>query len=192
MAGFFLVPAATFAAGCVFLNLSGLRSEDEDEEGKAETRVTARRIGIISDTHGLLRQEVVEILKTCDCIFHAGDIGTEEILEQLHSMGKLFVVRGNGDAASWAEGLEESMKLRVGERCVFITHEEKDVPKDLGGIDVVIFGHSHKYFCETKEGILWLNPGGCGRKRFRLPVTMAVLELGQDGMRVKKYNLDKG
>ena len=123
----------------------------------------AKRIGIISDTHGLLRPEVISILKTCDCILHAGDVDRPEILDQLRYLGSLYVVRGNNDR-DWAEKLSVTLRFKIEGTEFFMTHNKKDVAWDLGTAQVVIFGHSHHYFEKMIDGRLWLNPGSCGRR----------------------------
>ena len=130
------------------------------------------KIGIISDTHGLLRTEVLDILQSCDCIFHAGDVDRPELLDTIRSLGALYVVRGNNDGY-WAQNLRRSLNFTVGNVKFFMVHDRKDVAWELGDTQVVIFGHSHQYFAKEIDGRLWLNPGSCGRSRFGGDVTMA-------------------
>ena len=132
------------------------------------------KIGIISDTHGLLRPEVAKLLKDCNYIFHAGDVDKPEILDALRPLGALYVVRGNNDGY-WAQNLQKSLNITVGNVRFFMTHDRKDVAWELGDTQVVIFGHSHQYFCKEIDGRLWLNPGSCGRSRFGGDVTMAIM-----------------
>lgn len=148
----------------------------------------AKRIGIISDTHGLLRPEVTEILKGCDCILHAGDVCRPEILDQLRCLGSVYVVRGNNDH-EWAANLSATLRFEIEGIRFFMTHNKKDVAWDLGETQVVIFGHSHHYFEETIDGRLWLNPGSCGRSRFGGEVTMAVMETDAGKWSVRKIVL---
>ena len=143
------------------------------------------KIGIISDTHGLLRPEVLEILKDCKYILHAGDVNKDEILDVLRSMGNLYVVRGNNDK-DWAENLRTSLSFTIGGVKCFMVHNKKDVAWELGDTQVVIFGHTHKYFEKMIDGRLWLNPGSCGYPRFGGAVTMAVMKM-EDG----KYHVEK-
>ena len=147
----------------------------------------AKRIGIISDTHGLLRPEVISILKTCDCILHAGDVDRPEILDQLRYLGSLYVVRGNNDR-DWAEKLSVTLRFKIEGTEFFMTHNKKDVAWDLGTAQVVIFGHSHHYFEKMIDGRLWLNPGSCGRSRFGGDVTMALMEIDNGNWNVRKIN----
>ena len=148
------------------------------------------KMGIISDTHGLLREEVKERLKDCAYIFHAGDVGRPEILDELRTMGFLYVVRGNNDGY-WAQNLRRSLNFSVGNVKFFMVHDRKDAAWELGDTQVVIFGHSHKYFCQEIDGRLWLNPGSCGRSRFGGEVTMAVMTVENGSWEVEKIVLQK-
>ena len=145
-----------------------------------------RKIGIISDTHGLLRKEVKDILKTCDCILHAGDVDRPEILDQLRVLGNIYVVRGNNDG-SWAEKISRTLRFEIAGVKFFMVHNKKELPSDLEDTDVVIFGHSHKYVQEHKNGRLWLNPGSCGKRRFDQEITFAVMTVRDGQYQVKKY-----
>lgn len=145
----------------------------------------AKRIGIISDTHGLLRSEVLNILKTCDCILHGGDINSPEILDQLRPLASIYAVRGNNDR-EWAEGLAKTLRFQIEGVEFFMTHNKKDVAWDLGNAQVVVFGHTHKYFQERIDGRLWLNPGSCGKRRFDQEITMAVLTAENGNFQVEK------
>lgn len=148
------------------------------------------KMGIISDTHGLLREEVKERLKDCAYIFHAGDVDRPEILDELRTMGFLYVVRGNNDGY-WAQNLRRSLNFSVGNVKFFMVHDRKDAAWELGDTQVVIFGHSHKYFCQEIDGRLWLNPGSCGRNRFGGEVTMAVMTVENGSWEVEKIVLQK-
>ena len=150
----------------------------------------AKKVGIISDTHGLLRKEVQNILKSCDCILHAGDIDKPEILDQLRLMGSVYVVRGNNDGY-WAEKLSKTLRFKIEDVEFFMTHNKKDVSWDLGSTQIVITGHTHKYAEEKRNGRLWLNPGSCGRSRFGGEVTMAVMEIDKEKYQVEKIVLEK-
>ena len=145
----------------------------------------AVKVGIISDTHGLLRPEVLEILKSCDCILHGGDINKPEILDALRPLASIYVVRGNNDK-DWAEGLAKTLTFSIEGVKFFMVHNKRDVAWDLKDAQVVVFGHSHKYFEREIDGRLWLNPGSCGRSRFGGEVTMAVMTI-ENG----KYNVEK-
>lgn len=145
----------------------------------------AKKIGIISDTHGLLRPEVLEILKTCDCIFHGGDINKPEILDELRPLASIYAVRGNNDK-EWAEGLAKSLRFTIEGVEFFMVHNKKEVAWNLGSVQVVVFGHTHKYFEKTIDDRLWLNPGSCGRRRFDQEITMAVMTVENGSYQVEK------
>lgn len=135
-----------------------------------------KRIGVLSDTHGKLRDEVVEILRGCDVILHAGDINTAKVMESLKEIAPLYIVRGNADK-EWAEGLPESLSEEICGLNVFMVHNKKHMLKEMGSYALAVYGHSHKYE-ERREGdCLFLNPGSCGPRRFSQPVTMAVVEV---------------
>lgn len=147
------------------------------------------KVGIISDTHDILRPQVKEILKTCDMIVHAGDLTRESILEELRLLGSVYVVHGNNDW-SLMNKLQRVLRFEIEGLHFLMTHEKWNVPTDLEGVDVVIFGHSHKYFEEKIGGRLWLNPGGCGRRRFAQELTMAVMYVENGRYYVEKVELD--
>ena len=151
------------------------------------------RIGIISDTHDLLRQEVIDVLHGCDHILHGGDISSQKILDRLAQIAPLKAVRGNNDK-EWAEYLPESLDINLGGLRIFMTHKKKDLPKDLSGYDLAVFGHSHQYSsawvgADGKKRTLLLNPGSCGPRRFHQPITMAVLTVDSDGWNVKRIDI---
>lgn len=189
---FLFVPFLTFAVGCLFISISGMRAaepEYEDEiEGEEDTVI--KRIGILSDTHGLLRPQVSEILRECDYIIHAGDLDTGEVLGELRKLASLYVVKGNNDKGLWVDSLEEVLRIKICGMRFLIIHDRKMLQSDPNDADVVIFGHSHKYYCEKEGNVLWLNPGSCGKRRFRLPVTMAVMEIGEHSFRIKQHILE--
>lgn len=144
------------------------------------------RAAVISDTHGLLRSEVMEIVETCDAVIHAGDIDNRGILDKLSLGRPIYAVRGNNDG-EWAAGMAKILRFRLEGVEFVMAHNKKDLPWDLTGVDIVIFGHTHKYLEEIREnGRLWLNPGGCGRRRFSQELTMAVLTLENGKWEVEK------
>ncbi|WP_293984112.1 metallophosphoesterase family protein [uncultured Clostridium sp.] len=147
------------------------------------------KIGVISDTHGLLRDEVIENLQGCDYIIHAGDIGSEEILDKLQGIAKTFAVRGNNDKEGYALKLPDFKEIKMDEVLIYVTHNKADIPKELREIDLIIYGHSHKYSEDNIDGIIYLNPGSCGRKRFSLPLSMAIVEVNLDNIEVKKIDI---
>ena len=134
---------------------------------------TVMKIGIISDTHGLLRPEVTKALEGCEAILHGGDITGPEIIERLESIAPVYVVRGNGDR-DWAEHIPLFLDFELAGLRVYMTHRKKDLPDDLSEYDLVVFGHSHKYE-ESRHGkTLLLNPGSCGPRRFHQAITMVI------------------
>jgi putative phosphoesterase len=134
-------------------------------------------IGVISDTHGLLRPEAVDFLKTCDAIIHAGDIGSEDILIKLKSIAPTYAVRGNIDWEPYAQNLPGDDVVQLNGKNIYIIHilDTLDLDPKAAGFDAVIFGHSHHAEIFRKEGVLYLNPGSAGYRRFTLPVSMAKI-----------------
>lgn len=137
----------------------------------------ARVVGVISDTHGLLRPEAVGALAGVELILHAGDVGGPEVLEALTKVAPVFAVRGNNDRGEWAEALPEWEVVEVGAVSVYVIHDlnEMDLSPSAAGFRVVVSGHSHKPAKEERRGVLYLNPGSAGPRRFRLPVSVARL-----------------
>jgi putative phosphoesterase len=128
-------------------------------------------IGLISDTHGLLRPEAVGALRSCELIVHAGDVGRPEILDELRAVAPVVVVRGNVDVGAWADRLPETAVTGN----IFVIHDVKQVKTVPAGCDIVVSGHSHKPGQQERVGILYINPGSAGPRRFRLPITVARL-----------------
>lgn len=135
------------------------------------------RIGLISDTHGLLRPEAVEFLRGCDHVVHGGDIGPPAILDALAAIAPLTAVRGNNDTAAWAQALPETACVVLAGVRLHVLHDLKRLALDpvAHGIDVVVAGHSHRPGIETRAGVLYVNPGSAGPRRFRLPVAAGEL-----------------
>lgn len=146
---------------------------------KKEWRYNMKKIGIISDTHGVLREEVLMHLEGCDVIIHGGDIGSLEIIDRLRQIAPLFVVRGNNDQEDWANEIPEIKRFEIEGIRFLLIHNRKEIKGKLAKeeVDIVIFGHSHKYYNEVEEDIRYFNPGSCGRKRFGLPLTMGILKI---------------
>lgn len=147
------------------------------------------KVGIISDTHGLLLEEVKHILQECDYILHGGDINKQVIIDVLESIAPLYIVRGNNDK-EWAEHLPNNLSFEIGSVRFYMVHDKKYVPKDLQDIDVIVFGHSHKYYEEEKDGILWLNPGSCGKRRFDQSISMAVMTIKMGAWKIEKIEFN--
>ena len=143
------------------------------------------KLAILSDTHGLLRPEVVEHLQTADAILHGGDINKQAIVDELRQYAPLYIVRGNNDWG-WAEDIPHDLTVTLDGVTFCMVHNRKELPLNLAGVDVVVFGHSHKYVEEEKEGILWLNPGSCGPRRFHQEITMMMAELTDGKIHVEK------
>lgn len=146
------------------------------------------KIAILSDTHGLLRPEVVEQLKNADAILHGGDINKQSIMDELRQYAPLYVVRGNNDK-EWAEEIPHDLTVTLEGVTFYMVHNKKEVPADLSGVDVVVFGHSHKYVEEEKDGVWWLNPGSCGPRRFHQEITMMMAEVTDGQIRVEKIDI---
>lgn len=149
------------------------------------------RIAVLSDTHGLLRPEIKEILKTCEVILHGGDINNPRILEELKELAPVYAVRGNNDKGEWAGALPQELEITLFGLRIYMIHNKKHRKEELGTTNVFLYGHSHKYEEKTEDGLLFLNPGSCGPRRFRQPVTMAVLEAEEKAgiRRVEKIDL---
>ena len=146
------------------------------------------KLAILSDTHGLLWREVVEHLKTADAILHGGDINKQAIVDELRQYAPLYIVRGNNDWG-WAEDIPHDLTVTLDGVTFCMVHNRKELPLNLAGVDVVVFGHSHKYVEEEKEGILWLNPGSCGPRRFHQEITMMMAELTDGKIHVEKITI---
>jgi hypothetical protein len=137
------------------------------------------RIGLISDTHGLLRDEAVAALDGCHHILHAGDIDTPEVLARLRRLAPVTAVRGNNDRGSWAKSIPAYEVVEFGAVSVYVRHDQSELDIDLAGacFRVMVFGHSHKPAVERREGILFVNPGSAGPRRFKLPISVGFLEI---------------
>lgn len=149
------------------------------------------RIGVISDTHGLLRPEAEQRLAGVDHILHAGDIGAPGILPRLADIAPLTAIRGNADTAVWAGGLPDETVVPLDGKLVLMVHDLKALAIDPAaeGIAVVVSGHSHRPAVERANGVLYVNPGSAGPRRFRLPVTLATLELDGNEPRAEIHQL---
>jgi uncharacterized protein len=149
------------------------------------------RIGIISDTHGLLRPEAERRLAGVDHIVHAGDIGRPEIVNTLRRIAPVTAIRGNVDSGEWAREYPDTELVRLAGRSIYVLHDLKTLDVDTRvSIDVIISGHSHVPKIERIGGILYLNPGSAGPRRFKLPITLATLEVTPDGLRPEIHYLE--
>lgn len=132
-------------------------------------------VGVISDTHGLLRPEAISALAGCDLIVHAGDVGDVSVLERLREIAPVTAVRGNVDKGGWASALPDTAVLEVGDALFFVIHdlEELELDPAAAGIHAVVSGHSHRPHVEVRHGVLFINPGSAGPRRFSLPIALA-------------------
>jgi len=146
------------------------------------------KIGIISDTHGLLRPEVIKTLEGVDAILHGGDIDRRSVLEELLKIAPVYAVRGNADK-DWAGDIPFVLDFELCGMKVCMAHKKKDLPEDLSSCDLAVYGHSHKYEAAEKDGTLFINSGSCGPRRFRQPITMAVLTLEKGKMEVTRIDI---
>ena len=146
------------------------------------------KLGILSDTHNLLRPEVLAALDGADAILHAGDISRPEILERLREIAPVHAVRGNADK-EWAEELPPMLDLSLDGLRICMTHKKKDLPQDLSAWDLVVVGHSHQYSETRHSKTLILNPGSCGPSRFHQPITMAIAEYAEGRLQVTRIDI---
>ena len=152
--------------------------------------MTEHLIGVISDTHGLLRPEALKALEGVELIIHAGDIGDPKILRRLERLAPVHAVRGNTDRGDWAAGLPQTRVVEVGGVHLYVLHELfcLDLDPAAAGLAAVIYGHSHRPHLEPKNGVLFLNPGSAGPRRFTLPVSLALLKI--DGNSLEPQLID--
>jgi putative phosphoesterase len=153
-------------------------------KSNATNQIEQKVIGLISDTHGLVRPQALVALDGVDLIIHSGDIGKPEVLQSLKTIAPLVAIKGNIDRDAWAKSLPDTKALKIGETRIYVIHNvnELDFSPAARGFDVVISGHSHKPGVATRDGVLFVNPGSAGPRRFKLPVALGKLRL--DGHRV--------
>jgi putative phosphoesterase len=149
-------------------------------------------VGLISDTHGLLRPEAMRALAGADLIIHAGDVGDPGILNALRAVAPVVAVRGNVDTGAWASALPATAVAEAGGTLIYVLHDlnELDLDPAAAGCDVVVSGHSHQPASSERGGVLFVNPGSAGRRRFKLPVTVARVDLGRKPWNVEFIELD--
>jgi uncharacterized protein len=158
----------------------------------ANSPLPARRIALVSDTHNLLRPELLAFVEGADAIVHAGDICDQAVLDTLAAIAPLTAVRGNNDRGAWADALPVQTTVDVGGARLAIVHELPDLRGDpaADGIAVVVSGHSHKPALDTRDGVIYVNPGSAGPRRFKLPISAAMLTIAKDGaLHVEHVNL---
>ena len=151
----------------------------------------ATKIGLISDTHGLLRDEAMRAFEGSDLIVHAGDVGKPEIIDALKSLAPVIAIRGNVDTQPWALALPATAVAELGHVLIYILHDlhQLNLNPATAGFHIVVFGHTHKPASEEKSGVLYLNPGSAGPRRFQLPVSIARLDLGQTPWNIEIVDL---
>jgi putative phosphoesterase len=149
-------------------------------------------VGVISDTHGLLRSQAIDALRGSDLIIHAGDVGRSELIDELRAIAPAFPVRGNVDTGNWAASLPATDIVEVGGLLLYVLHDisELDLDPATAGFAAVVFGHSHQPSIETRNGVLFLNPGSAGPRRFKLPVTVARVRVAGRELRPEIVPLD--
>ena len=151
-------------------------------------------VGLISDTHGLLRDQALAALAGSDLIIHAGDVGKPEILERLRTLAPVVAVKGNIDKGTWASALPETAVAEAGAALIYVLHDvhELDLDPVAAGFHIVVSGHSHKPSHSERAGVVYVNPGSAGPRRFRLPITVAKIDLRHAPWRVDFTNLNSG
>ena len=145
------------------------------------------RIGIISDTHGLLREEVKELLRGCDAIFHAGDVCELYILQELEEIAPVYAARGNNDW-SLMNSLPWKNIFELEGKKIMITHIKEGITEDWSQYDLIVYGHTHRYALDKKGDTIWINPGSCGPCVYR-PITLALAELDEQGFHIEKCEI---
>ena len=150
-----------------------------------------QRVGLISDTHRLLRPEALAFLRGSDFIVHAGDIGDAAVLDELRRLAPLTAVRGNNDKGTWARSIAEAEVLEVGEVLIYVLHDlsELDLDPVAAGFRVVVSGHSHTPRIEERDGVLYVNPGSSGPRRFKLPIAVAELHVAGSSVKAEIVEL---
>lgn len=149
-------------------------------------------IGVISDTHSLLRPEAVKLLQGSELIIHAGDIGSIEVIDQLNAIAPVTAVRGNIDKSPFGDRFAEYEVLKVNGKYVFVLHDLKELDLDpvAAGFDVIVSGHTHVPQLEDNQGVLYLNPGSAGPRRFSLPIALARLDISDSGIEAKIMEIE--
>ncbi len=146
------------------------------------TTAKSIRIGLISDTHGLVREEAITALAGCRHIIHAGDIDTPDVLAKLRRLAPVTAVRGNNDRGSWAQAIRAFEVIEFGAVSVYVRHDQSELDVDplAAGFQVMVFGHSHRPVVESRDGVLLVNPGSAGPRRFKFPVAVGELLISGD------------
>ncbi len=147
-----------------------------------------QKIAILSDTHNVMRQEILDAIKGCDAILHAGDICDESIMDQLRALAPVYAVRGNNDFG-WSSSLSRVLHFQIGQLRFVMAHEERHIPYPLTDVDIVIYGHTHRYTEDWENGIYWLNPGSAGWARYNNELSYAIMTIEGRKFTVEKYVL---
>lgn len=150
------------------------------------------RLGVISDTHGLLRPQAIEALRGCAALVHAGDIGSPDVLKQLSALGPVTAVRGNNDCDAWSRHVPEEVTFDIDEVRIHLLHDVKLLSIDpaFESVKVVIAGHSHSPLIDWRDGVLYFNPGSAGPRRFKLPIAVGILEIRRGDVQPRIVELD--
>jgi putative phosphoesterase len=157
---------------------------------RRKVTLASGKIGLISDTHGLMRSEALAALRGCDLIIHAGDIGKPEVLEALRKIAPVAAIRGNNDRGPWASKLPDVLELRSGEVTIGVIHNVHDLEYGCGRFQAVISGHSHKPSVVRRQQVLFINPGSAGPRRFKLPISVGRLQVENGRLEAKLISLD--
>jgi putative phosphoesterase len=152
-------------------------------------KTVPRRVGLISDTHGLLRPEALEFLRGAEHIIHAGDIGNPEILEELGALAPVTAVRGNNDRDRWAVRIPATAMVKIGSVSIYVLHNLAELDLDASKFHVVVSGHSHKPVVKEVDGVLYVNPGSAGPRRFTLPIAVGELRISGEAVRARIHGL---
>jgi putative phosphoesterase len=149
------------------------------------------KIGLISDTHGLLRPQALDALRGSDAIIHAGDIGDAKVLAGLSDLAPVTAIRGNVDTGGWAVALPQTAVLQAGDAAIYVIHNIADLDLDpsVAGFRAVVAGHSHQPGCRVRDGVLYVNPGSAGPRRFKLPVSVGRLTITRAGVEAELVGL---
>lgn len=148
----------------------------------------SKRIAILSDTHDVLKPEVIKKIKGCDAILHAGDVCSEEIMDQLRALGSVYVVRGNNDFG-WASKLSKSLSFQIEGLRFFMVHDKRSIPHGLKDVDILIYGHTHRYAEEWVGDQLWFNPGSAGWPRYNNECSLAIMTINGREFSIEKIVL---
>lgn len=151
--------------------------------GRPQAAAGGTKVGVIADTHGVLRPQAREALAGCELIIHAGDVGSLDVLRELETVAPVVAVRGNVDVQPWASEFPESRVVEVGNVRVYVLHdlERLDLDPAAAGFAAVVSGHTHHAVIEERDGVLFVNPGSAGPRRFHHPITVAILRVGERG-----------